>query len=87
MASLCDHVLGQFCTTERGYAGFVPYDALPGDSIVLIDGAAVPFVVRADGEGETADQAVLVGECYIHGIMHSEALGFDGFARGHIYLA
>ncbi|GAB1311348.1 hypothetical protein MFIFM68171_01558 [Madurella fahalii] len=75
----------RFCVTGRGYVGLVPHDATVGDSIVLVDGAAVPFVVRGCGDKETSNLTTFVGECYIHGIMHGEALGFEDAMAGEIY--
>ncbi|RYP24429.1 hypothetical protein DL767_008599 [Monosporascus sp. MG133] len=77
----------KFCTTERGYAGLVPRHAVSGDAVVIIHGAAVPFLVREreskDGAG---GQKTLIGECYIHGIMHGEALKFKGIREEEIHL-
>ena len=76
----------RLCVTERGYVGLVPYDAVAGDSIVLIDGGAVPFVVRGCGDAERPYITTLVGECYIHGIMHGEAIGFGDLVVGELFL-
>ncbi|KAK5656851.1 hypothetical protein OQA88_4399 [Cercophora sp. LCS_1] len=72
--------IAKFCVTARGYAGPVPKDAAVGDTIALVHGAAVPFVLRnRKREGATiVDTQTLVGECYIHGIVHGEALGSRG---------
>ncbi|OJJ70249.1 hypothetical protein ASPBRDRAFT_652851 [Aspergillus brasiliensis CBS 101740] len=56
------------CQTARGYLGLVPAGAEPGDAIALISGGKVPFCLRREHE----DYQV-VGEAYIHGIMHGEA--------------
>jgi hypothetical protein len=77
----------RFCITERGYLGLVPHGALPGDSIVLIDGGAVPFLVRGCGNAERPYLTTLVGECYIHGIMHGEALRFADTVVGELFFA
>jgi len=58
-----------FCFTERRYVGLVPSDAAVGDQICLLHGGKVPFVMRQQGKAYR-----LIGECYIHGIMHGEAL-------------
>jgi hypothetical protein len=56
--------------TENGYLALVPKGAQPGDSIALLKGGKIPFVVReADGEGGLS----LVGDSYVHGIMNGEA--------------
>lgn len=76
----------RLCMTDRGYMGLVPYDSVPGDSIVLIDGGAVPFVVRGCGDAERPYITTLVGECYVHGIMHGEAMGFGDLVVGELFL-
>ncbi|KAI1271639.1 HET-domain-containing protein [Xylaria sp. FL0933] len=58
------------CRTKKGYLGWVPDITMVGDSIFIIMGAAVPFVVRPAGDGTYK----LIGECYIHGIMYGEGL-------------
>lgn len=44
-----------------------------GDEIVLVKGGMVPLVLRARGEGRWK----LVGDAYVHGIMHGEAFDED----------
>ncbi|KAI0809957.1 HET-domain-containing protein [Xylaria sp. FL0064] len=58
------------CRTKKGYLGWVLDITMVGDSIFIIMGANVPFVVRPVGDGTYK----LIGECYIHGIMYGEAL-------------
>ncbi|ORY14865.1 hypothetical protein BCR34DRAFT_644590 [Clohesyomyces aquaticus] len=57
-------------TTEGGLLGLGPKGMLAGDRISLIFGARVPFVLRKAEAGGWS----LVGECYVRGIMHGEAL-------------
>jgi heterokaryon incompatibility protein (HET) len=57
---------GRFFVTDNGYIGCGPHDVSVGDVIVLVDGAAVPFLVRR----RRVDQ--FVGEAYVHGIMYGE---------------
>ncbi|KAI1092525.1 hypothetical protein F5B19DRAFT_502241 [Rostrohypoxylon terebratum] len=66
--------IARFCVTRRGYAGLMPLDAKVGDSIVLIRGAVVPFVIRQDQENGFNK---LIGEAYVHGLMHGEGLGLN----------
>jgi len=41
------HLSGAWlCVTEKGYVGLVPPNTAIGDSIVLIRGAVVPFILR-----------------------------------------
>ena len=53
--------------TSQDYIGLAPEATRKGDSIVLLKGGRLPFVVRKEGE----NWAVL-GSCYIHGIMSGE---------------
>jgi len=59
--------------TESGYFGPVPEGARQGDSLCILLGARVPFVLRFDD-----GYWILVGESYIYGLMAGEALdGID----------
>ncbi|KAK3349692.1 hypothetical protein B0T25DRAFT_610595 [Lasiosphaeria hispida] len=58
-----------FCFTKSGHVGLVPGAAITGDQISLVHGGGVPFLLRRDGQSYR-----LIGECYVHGIMHGEAL-------------
>ena len=60
--------------TERGYVGQFCADAQIGDMICIPLGSAVPFVIRPSVEG----MYNLIGECYVHGIMHGEAFDDPG---------
>jgi hypothetical protein len=56
-----------FLLTRDGYMGTCPRWAEAGDSVVLIAGLKVPFIVRKAGEYYR-----LIGPAYIEGIMHGE---------------
>ena len=59
----------RFLTTMGGYVGLGPNTSQPGDKIVILLGCATPLILRnVQGHYE------LVGECYVHGIMHGEAM-------------
>ena len=68
----------KFCVTEKGYAGLVPGESDIGDSICVFHGGRVPFVLRKPDFTQQNRYGVsvwnLLGECYIHGIMHGRAL-------------
>ncbi|KAK0124224.1 hypothetical protein ONS95_009200 [Cadophora gregata] len=49
--------------TTGGYIGLAPVDVDYGDALYILDGARVPFLLRKNR---------LVGEAYVHGIMHGE---------------
>ncbi|KAF1984050.1 hypothetical protein K402DRAFT_395982 [Aulographum hederae CBS 113979] len=59
--------------TARGFLGLAPPEAQKGDVVVVLLGAPTPLLLRKRGENY-----VLVGECYVHGIMGGEALGHLG---------
>jgi hypothetical protein len=58
-------------TTKSQFVGIVPPGADKGDVISVIDGGVVPFLLRRDKTLEGS--RLLVGECYIHGLMNGEA--------------
>lgn len=57
-------------STEEGDLGIAHQGARVGDEVVVVPGAAVPFVVREVEGGAYA----LIGEAFVHGIMRGEAL-------------
>lgn len=60
-----------FCATKRRFVGLVPQGAGKGDTICVIPGARVPFLIR---RYEGSEKWRLIGECYIDGIMYGEGL-------------
>lgn len=54
--------------TYKKYKGLIPPTVKIGDLAVILDGGRVPFVLRRSGKNFR-----LIGDCYIHGIMHGEA--------------
>lgn len=60
----------QLCITNRGYLGYVSSESQIGDKICILFGSAAPYILRKSKEGFF----MLVGECYIHGIMDGEAM-------------
>jgi hypothetical protein len=59
-----------FMSTTRGLVGIAPGNAEPGDHVVIVKGLTTPCVLRSvEGTGSY----VLVGPCYVHGIMYGEA--------------
>lgn len=65
----------RFCRTEDGRLARVPENAAPGDSICILHGAEVPYVLRLQEDGTFT----VIGECYVHGIMHGEALDLSAY--------
>jgi hypothetical protein len=64
--------LHDFMLTDQGLLGLVPKGTEVGDRIVIIDGCPTPFVIRS--VPDTNDHLV-VGSCYVHGIMYGEIVG------------
>jgi hypothetical protein len=58
------------CVTAGGYLGYVSSESQIGDRICILFGSAVPFILRKSKD----DFFMLVGECYIHGIMDGEII-------------
>jgi hypothetical protein len=54
--------------TKKGYLGLGPRSLKKGDEVALLKGGMVPLVIR-----KTDNNFELVGDCYVHGIMHGEA--------------
>lgn len=65
-------VTTKFCVTTNGRFGLLPPTSQPGDSICVLLGGEVPFVIRPTGSGTYT----LVGECYIDDAMDGQA--FEG---------
>ncbi|KAI0002681.1 heterokaryon incompatibility protein-domain-containing protein [Xylariaceae sp. FL0662B] len=57
-----------FGVVDSGHFAAVPKRAREGDVICLFDGGRVPYVLRPCDNGYFE----LVGECYVHGLMHGE---------------
>jgi len=76
---LRDTVAGwRFVSTKRVYVGVAPGLVKAADTIVIMKGGLVPFVLRESEERQGIFR--LVGECYVHGIMHGEGLALDNVA-------
>lgn len=60
----------RFCVTEQGRFGQVSSKAEVGDVICVLLGAEVPYVLRPTGRGTYR----LVGDGYLCGVMHGEAV-------------
>lgn len=60
---------GSLGTTDNNFIGFLPKQTQLGDVIVIILGATTPFVLRP-----VDDAYILIGECYVHGIMDGELM-------------
>jgi hypothetical protein len=71
----------RFCITQKGHVGFVPISVEEGDQICVFVGCETPFVVRKRG-----DSYILIGDAYIHGLMHGEAMDMEDLNLETIFL-
>lgn len=72
---VCRH--RRFFITGNGYYGLGPHNMQPQDKLAVLFGAHVPFILRPFG-----NRWKLVGECYVNGIMHGEAI--DMWRKGSL---
>jgi len=68
--------------THENYLGNGPRSIRPGDQVWILAGTKTPFVLRPQENGKH----VLVGDSYVHGIMHGEAFERQGFEFVNIQL-
>ncbi|KAH7392687.1 heterokaryon incompatibility protein-domain-containing protein [Pyrenochaeta sp. MPI-SDFR-AT-0127] len=66
-----------FVKLDNGLLGVGPDTTCAGDLVVVLFGGRVPFILRQHG-----NYYILLGECYIHGIMDGEAI--DGWREGRL---
>lgn len=75
--------------TRRGYIGLCPSSAKVGDVVAVLLGGSTPFILSARSKRERAleeanselqvqNTFVLIGDCYVHGLMDGEALRDEG---------
>lgn len=70
--------------TKRGYMGLCLSSSRRGDSIVVLYGGSVPYILRRCGHASEQEddtfkvpssiQFEFIGECYVHGMMRGEAI-------------
>lgn len=59
---------------SNGYVGIGPGVLQAGDMVCVLSGGAMPFVLRRDSRSRQSKRRfALIGEAYVHGIMHGEA--------------
>ncbi|KAE9381906.1 hypothetical protein N431DRAFT_491194 [Stipitochalara longipes BDJ] len=56
--------------STTGFIGLCPKNTLPGDNIYIFLGGATPFVIRVLDD----EDVKFVGECFVLGLMHGEAV-------------
>jgi hypothetical protein len=62
----------RLATTENGYLCLVPLDAEVEDIVAIWVDCSAPVLLRR--RGSKKDEYVFIGTCYVHGIMHGEAV-------------
>lgn len=67
------HVDRALFVTEKGYIGLGPGRCKTGDVVAVLAGADVPFVLEPRAASRN-NACSLVGEAYVHGFMHGEAV-------------
>jgi hypothetical protein len=68
--------------TSEGYFGVAPCAAQQNDILFLFAGCSTPMIVRPV---EVEKCFLLVGECYVEGMMDGEGLGSVWFPRVYKY--
>jgi hypothetical protein len=59
-------------TTTEGWLGVAPEQAQRGDMVVVVLGCSAPIVLRPIGGSRLGDRYMVVGDCYVHGLMKGE---------------
>lgn len=68
--------------TRKDYLGLGPSGMKEGDEVCIVLGAHVPFVLRY----KKKNRLQFIGEAYVHGIMHGEAVRSEGLSEEDIEL-
>lgn len=70
------------CTTEKGRLASVPRATEEGDLICILYGGEVPYILRPRKDSEY----MVVGECYMDGIMYGKGLTQGTLRERHFKL-
>ena len=65
--------------TANGFVGNGPDAMEPGDSICILAGGPLPYVLRPVPDAACLNTFELVGSCYVHGVMDGQAV--DGLGE------
>lgn len=79
----------RFYVTEGGFMGLCSPSVQPGDEVHLFSGGSAPFVLRPNDEVVVAGVCrgfTLMGDTYIHGLMHGEAMSRENFGWSNAYI-
>jgi hypothetical protein len=72
-ATAAGHALGgrRLFWTAKGYLGIGPATIQCNDNVCILSGGAVPFILRRMPRTKLSSRKfLLIGEAYVHGIMH-----------------
>ena len=75
-----------FFILSNSFYGLCPWTAKEGDVVVLLDGAAVPFLLRSMEGKEQGGKYQLVGECFVEGVNSLEIGGPDGIGEQEVFV-
>jgi len=64
----------RFIVTKNGYVGSALANTSVGDNVYVLAGGNKAYVLRSKSEAEQQPAFTLVGSCYLHGIIHGEAV-------------
>jgi hypothetical protein len=67
-----------FFITKKNYIGLAPLVAKEKDVIALVDSVHVPMVLRHSKIDDEREGFVVVGPCYVHGVMYGETCDREG---------
>jgi hypothetical protein len=70
--------------TQNGFLGLGPMSAKVGDVVCIFKGGRVPYVIRKIPDGSSYFN--FIGDCYVHAIMHGEAVDSGCFTWSEIGL-
>ncbi|PMD36302.1 HET-domain-containing protein [Hyaloscypha variabilis F] len=82
----CPQVWKRMFWTENGFFGLAHNDIQVGDSLWLIYGARVPFIVRPSRNVGNIKLHQLVCEAYVHGAMNGEAMKMNAVENATLHL-
>ena len=78
------YALGRrFFVTKKGYSGLGPKEVAPGDRVAVVFVLEVALLVRNQYGDDGRPSWEVLGETYVHRIMHGEVLGKwrDGYVE------
>lgn len=82
-SALCNRRL---CWTDKGHLGLIPWFTEAGDRVIVVPGAAVPFVVRPAGEKSGASVYQFIGEAFVDRIVQGEVMVDDNVGLTYLYI-